>query len=427
MSTQIKHDNAGDKVSKTFCIMPWVHLHTWPNGNVFPCCLADSDYPLGNMKDNSLEEIWNSDNLKGIRKEMLDGKEPSVCHRCFMQEKVGSGSFRVSSNNQWEHRIDRAIKTTDVDGHSNHFELNYWDFRFSNVCNLKCRMCGPELSSKWYDDQIKFYGSSTTSRALIHANDVSKVDINKYVDDFIDVVEEIYFAGGEPLLMDEHYRILEKLIEVGNTNCRIRYNTNFSKLKFKGWDTIELWKKFTDINKDNVRIFASLDAIGPQAEYARKGTNWSIIEKNIKTVLGHKLNFFTSTTTSILNIFEIPKFVDRMIELGVPVKNMQMNNVLTFPDYYGINILPDELKEQVVELLDKHLSKFNSPLGGNSEEYGHLKSNYDVFKTYLYMEPGRDINSLRADFKKFTNIKDRGREESLIETYPYYKDWFETL
>lgn len=421
------NQNAGDKVSKTFCILPWIHLHTWPNGNVFPCCIADSDYPLGNLKDHSLEEIWNLDKMKTIRKEMLEGKEPSVCHRCFMHEKMGTGSFRESSNNLWAHRIDEAIKTVDETGYNSKFELNYWDFRFSNVCNFKCRMCGPELSSKWYDDQIKFYGESSTPRALIHANDVSKVDINKYVDDFIDVVEEIYFAGGEPLIMDEHYWILEKLIKVGNTNCRIRYNTNFSKLKFKEWDAINLWKYFTDINKDNVRIFASLDASGKAAEYVRKGTKWSTIESNIKKVLDNKLNLFTSSTTSLLTIMEIPTFVDRMLELGIPYHRLQMNNVLTFPDYYHMNILPDELKDKVVQTLDDHLKTFLDTEERKEHEYVYFCRVYDVFKKYLYMPTKRPIEDLRADFKKFTTIKDRGREESFIEVYPYYKEWFESL
>jgi radical SAM protein with 4Fe4S-binding SPASM domain len=350
-----KFQSAGDKVSDTFCIMPWVHLHTWPNGNVFPCCLADSSKPIGNLKNNTLEEIWNSPDLKKIRTQLIKGEKPKVCSRCYMQEDMGSTSFRVSSNDQWRHHIDKAIETTAEDGTDSNFKLNYWDFRFSNVCNFKCRMCGPELSSSWYDEQIKYWGCSSTPKALLHCNDVSKEDITIYIDKFINDVEEIYFAGGEPLIMEDHYKILEKLIIAGNTKCRIRYNTNFSFLKFKNWDVIELWKPFIKDNKDNVRIFASLDGIEEVAEYARKGTKWSTIEENIKKV--HENNMFvcTSTTVSIFNIFELPRFVERMYSLGISLDKMQMNNVLTFPDYYSINILPDELKEKAILNLDKHI------------------------------------------------------------------------
>ena len=414
-----RFESAGDKVSNSFCIMPWVHLHSWPNGNVYPCCLADSDYPIGNVKDNTLEEIWNSPDLKKIRTELLKGDKPSVCHRCYMQEDMGTQSFRVSSNNQWSHHIDKAVETTDNDGTNHDFKLNYWDFRFSNVCNLRCRMCGPELSSSWYEEQIKYYGVSSTPKALINMNDASKEDVMIYVDRFINDVEEIYFAGGEPFIMEEHYIILEKLIAAGNTKCRIRYNTNFTSLKFKNWDLIELWKPFVKDNIDNVRVFASLDAIEEVAEYARKGTKWPAVESNIKRLHDNGMNVWTSTTVSIFNVFELPRFVDRMYELNIPMDKMQMNNVLTFPYYYCINILPDKLKEYAVTILDNHIKKINGMVG-----WIHIKNYYDVIKKYMFTEPHKSIDESFVALRRFTETKDNGRNESFVDTFPYYKEWY---
>jgi radical SAM protein with 4Fe4S-binding SPASM domain len=414
-----RFESAGDKVSNSFCIMPWVHLHSWPNGNVYPCCLADSDYPIGNVKDNTLEEIWNSPDLKKIRTELLKGDKPSVCHRCYMQEDMGTQSFRVSSNNQWSHHIDKAVETTDNDGTNHDFKLNYWDFRFSNVCNLRCRMCGPELSSSWYEEQIKYYGGSSTPKALINMNDASKEDVMIYVDRFINDVEEIYFAGGEPFIMEEHYIILEKLIAAGNTKCRIRYNTNFTSLKFKNWDLIELWKPFVKDNIDNVRVFASLDAIEEVAEYARKGTKWPAVESNIKRLHDNGMNVWTSTTVSIFNVFELPRFVDRMYELNIPMDKMQMNNVLTFPYYYCINILPDKLKEYAVTILDNHIKKINGMVG-----WIHIKNYYDVIKKYMFTEPHKSIDESFVALRRFTETKDNGRNESFVDTFPYYKEWY---
>ena len=425
-----KFTSAGDRVSETFCIMPWVHLHTWPNGNVYPCCLAKSQYPLGNLKENTLEEIWNSQDLKKIRVELLNGEKPDVCTRCYMQEDAGSPSFRIGSNNLWEHHIDNAVQKTGEDGTNNDFKLNYWDFRFSNVCNLKCRMCGPELSSSLYDEQIKLYGSSTTPKALINSNETSKEDMMIYVDRFINDVEEIYFAGGEPFIMEEHYIILEKLIAAGNTKCRIRYNTNFTNLKFKKWDLIKLWKPFIKDDIDNVKIYASLDGIEEVAEYSRKNTKWSTIENNIKIIQNAGMNIWTSTTTNIFNIFHLPKFVDRMCELGVPTKKMQMNNVLTFPDYYSINILPDYLKEEAIKNLDNHLecNQEKTLLGNdNNKNFYHVKYNYDIIKKYFYMEPTRNIEDILKDFKKYTTLKDNIRNESFVETFPHYKEWYESI
>jgi hypothetical protein len=265
------------------------------------------------------------------------------------------------------------------------------------------------------------YGSSSTPKALVHCNDVAKEDIMIYVDRFINDVEEIYFAGGEPFIMEEHYIILEKLIAAGNTKCRIRYNTNFTSLKFKKWDLIKLWKPFIKDNIDNVRIFASLDAIEEVAEYSRKGTKWPAVEDNIKRIHENGMNVWTSTTISIFNLFELPRFIDRMYELGIPMNKMQMNNVLTFPYYYCINILPDKLKEYAVTILDNHIKKISG-----IEEHLNIKNYYDVIKKYLYSEPHKSMEKSFESLKRFSETKDMFRNESFVKTFPYYKEWYES-
>lgn len=268
---------------------------------------------------------------------------------------------------------------------------------------------------------MDIFGQAPQDRALIHVNDYSKKNIYEYIDQFIGEVEEVYFAGGEPLMMDEHYMILEKLIEVGNTDCRIRYNTNFSMLKFKKWDVLELWKHFTKKDRMNVRIFASLDAMGNVAEYARKGTNWPKIEENIKTVLKEDFWFDLSCTVSILNIFQIPQFVDRMIELGVPYYGIHLNNVLTFPEYYHLNSLPKDLKIKAKDNLYKHLETI--PRQHRIE----FKHKYDVISNYFELD--KDVSRRKAnyDLKAVVTKVDKYRKESFVKVYPYYKDWFESI
>lgn len=420
-----KLENAGDKVSKTFCILPWIHQHTWPNGDVYPCCIYKSSNPLGNMEEQPLEEIWNNKKTKDLRKQLLNGEKPEPCTRCFMHEEMGTMPFRVSSNNNFKHMIDKAVETTDADGYSHDFKLAYWDFRFSNVCNLKCRMCGPELSSSWYQDQIEMFGQSTTPRALMHVNDISVKDVNYYVDKFIDQVEEVYFAGGEPLMMDEHYRILEKLLEIGNTSCTIRYNTNFTKLKFKKWDVVPMWKKFVEANPYSVRLVASLDAVDEVIEYVRTGTKWDIVDQNIKRVLGEGIAIRTSTTTNLMNIYNIPEFVDRMLGYGIPYEHLEMNNILTFPDHYHMNILPDDIKGKIEIKLDDHIKQLYNKHPKQVGDY--FKNCYDIFKKYLYTKPGRNVDEIRRDFKSLTLKKDKVRKTNFVETFPHMKEWFESI
>ena len=416
-----KFNNPGERISKTFCTLPWAHMHVWPEGKAYTCCLADNDHVLGNVKDSTLEEMWNVPLQKSIRKDMLEGKEPATCRKCFSQERNDIQSMRIAANQMLDKHMDRFVETTQPDGHSDEFKLLYWDFRFSNICNFKCRMCGGSLSSKWFDDEKKIFGHTSLPKALIHINDVSKKNIYDYLDEFIEDVEEIYFAGGEPLLMDEHYMILERLIAVGNTKCKIRYNTNFSFIKYKKWDLFELWRNFTQHGSHNVQIFASIDAFGPVAEYSRKGTDWKKVESNIVKTIEAGFEFSMSCTTSIFNIFHIPDLVDHLLSIGVKHYHIHLNNILTFPQHYHINILPDHLKKLASDNLDKHL--LSLPEGKRH----HYVEKYDSIKRYLYSEPEKDLEGTRRKFKYLTTKLDVGREESFTDTYPIMADWYNSL
>jgi MoaA/NifB/PqqE/SkfB family radical SAM enzyme len=282
-------------------------------------------------------------------------------------------------------------------------------------------MCGSYLSSKWFEDEVKIFGGSNLPKAIINVNDYSKKDIQYYLNKFIEDVEEIYFAGGEPLIMDEHYYIMEKLIEIGHTDVRIRYNTNLGYLKFKKWDNLKIWEPFRKVNNDNVAIFASIDGINEVAEYKRKGTKWPVVEANIKKCIDEGLNFHVSCTTSIMNVFHIPTFIDRMVELGLDIFHIQLNNILTNPLYYNINILPVELKDKVKYLYSKHLEKFE---GREQEE---LKIKYDSIFKFMDESPEDNVNKIYAQLKSMTDKIDKGRNENFLEIYPYYTEWYNSI
>jgi len=421
MSEQLK--NPGDKISKSFCVLPWIHLNTWPNGNVYPCCLTDWREEIGNLKDNTLEELWNGDTMKSIRKDMLEGKQHHSCRKCYQQEDNGLDSTRTSSNRWFEKHIPQITDNTKKDGHNDDFKLLYWDFRFSNLCNMKCRMCGSFLSSKWWEDEVKIYGGSPLPKAIINVNDYSKKNIDTYLDDFIDKVEEIYFAGGEPLLMEEHYYILQKLVEVGNTDLRLRYNTNLGYLKFKKYDNIELWKPFIEKDYGNVTIFASIDGVGKNAEYSRKGTKWNVIEENIKKCLDANINFHISCTTNIFNVMYIPEFVEEMKKLGVPHYNIHLNNVLTNPHHYHINILPDNLKQEVKKRYIRHLKSLDDT---NADE---LRPKYESIFNFLDEPLAEPRETIEKALKYTTELLDDGREEKFrfLDIIPEYKEWYESI
>jgi len=339
--------------SKTFCMYPWIHLHAYPTGEAYPCCHAEMKVgKIGNCHSQDLKEIWNDTALKVLRKDMLNEVSNPTCGRCYEQEDNGFFSGRQSANKHHGHHIDFVQQTKD-DGHLDIFKMTYWDIRFSNLCNLKCRSCGYIFSSQWYQDQAKLAGNiwKEQNSALLYAGR-TETDMWEQLEPHLDYVEQIYFAGGEPLLMEEHYRILEELVQRKMFHVRLIYNTNFTHTELKGKSVFEYWKLF-----DSVAVGASLDASGPHAEYIRKGTNWSVVEQNRQDMLRTcpEVDFYISPTLSIMNAWHLPDFHRDWVERGL-IKAQDLNvNILQDPAYYRLDIAPAEYKQQLEEKYLKHL------------------------------------------------------------------------
>jgi len=338
--------------SKKFCIYPWVHLHAWPTGQAYPCCMSESVGQIGDCKTQSLEEIWNSDAMRTLRTNMLNEKNSPACVRCYEQEEAGFFSGRQSANKHHGHHIDRILET-DSQGHFNRFEMTYWDIRYSNLCNLSCRSCGHIFSSSWYQDQAQLAGPewAAKNKVLTYAGK-HKTDIWEQLIEHLDYVEQIYFAGGEPLLMEEHYNILDELDRRGRYDVRLLYNTNFTEVKLKDRWVFDYWKKF-----DSVAVGASLDAMGTQAEYIRKGTKWSTVEKNRRLMLEicPDVDFYISPTLSILNAWHLPQFHREWVEQGL-IQPQDLNvNILQDPAYYRIDVANNHYKGLLQEKFERHL------------------------------------------------------------------------
>ncbi len=408
-------------ISPTFCTLPWMHLMVQPNGNIQPCCMTPHDMPIGNTKDSTLKEAWNSLSMKGIRKKMLKGERPMLCNRCYMMEDNGAISPRVNLTEKFSRHIDKLIKNTDPQtGHNSDFTLKYWDFRFSNICNFKCRMCGTFASSKWVDDEKAIHGQSNAG--LMNFRTESKEEIFNHIDQFITEVEEIYFAGGEPLIMDEHYMILEKLISAGRTDVTLRYNTNFSHIKFKKWDLEKLWQPFIDDPNGKVQLFASLDAVGKLAEIARNGTKWDVVYNNILTCVKKDIEVFVSPTISILNVFYVTDLFDTIFKLGIKPGNIVFNNFLTDPQCYDVRILPDDLKDSLLTKLEKYYHTLD-----DLQYKEAVKTAISSWINFLFSETTSDLLQVqvsRRELLRITTILDKRRDENFLEVNPQYKEWF---
>jgi radical SAM protein with 4Fe4S-binding SPASM domain len=204
--------------SETFCMLPWIHLHAWPDGRAYPCCLANGQHPVGNLKEKSMQEIWNDTDMKEMRTNMLADKSCRQCSDCYEQESAGFSSMRNNSNKNFGQYINE-IDQTLPDGSLPNMRLHYWDVRFSNICNLKCRSCGSIFSSRWYDDDVKLWGKPLRPRVQFAGR--HDEDVWEQMQEHIPHLDQIYFAGGEPLIMEEHNRILKLLIDKGNTKVAL--------------------------------------------------------------------------------------------------------------------------------------------------------------------------------------------------------------
>jgi MoaA/NifB/PqqE/SkfB family radical SAM enzyme len=356
---KIKLENLLDKEkyllteSKSFCMYPWIHIHAYPTGDAYPCCMSDMKHPIGNTRQNTLEEIWNSEALRQLRVNMLEDLSSPACYYCYEKEQSGFFSGRMSANKHHGHHIDK-IRHTGQDGTLDSFEMVYWDIRFSNLCNLKCRSCGHIFSSQWYQDQVALAGTDWAKKyQVLNYAGRHKTDIWEQLIPHLDHVEQIYFAGGEPLLMEEHYNILEELERRGRFDVRLIYNTNFTHTKLKDRTVFDYWKKF-----HSVSVGASLDDMGQRGEYIRKGTVWADVEHNRRQMIEicPNVDFYISPTLSIMNAGHICEFHRYMVDQGLIQPGDLNVNLLQDPPYYRIDIAPQQYKLQLKEKFEQHLN-----------------------------------------------------------------------
>ena len=391
--------------SKYFCTLPWTHLHAYPNGAAYPCCLAKHEYPIGSMKENTIKELWDSADMKDIRKNMLAEQPSKQCTKCYEQEEHGWTSMRQSGNIHFGHHIDK-VQETSADGHYDDVNMIYWDIRFSNLCNLSCRSCGSMFSSNWYDDQVALWGKP--DHAKVTYAGTTKMDAYDQLVEYLPVVEQVYFAGGEPLIMEEHYKILKELIRLGKADTvRLIYNTNFTRQAYKDLNVFDYWPEFKDVS-----VGASLDAMGPRAELMRNGTKWADVEHNREIMLKKcpNVDFYISPTVGIFNYSHVIDFHNDWMEKGF-VREGDLNlNMVQDPLHYRIDVITPKMKQEVEPKYKEHIEKIRPN--------DHLGRATGGFESALNMMMAEDRTDLLPTFKRITHQLDKHRGQETHEVFP---------
>ncbi len=402
--------------SKHFCMLPWNHLHFWPDNSVFPCCVANSSMPIGKYSGD-IEKLYNSEKLNTIRKNML-ADQPSVeCNRCYELEKNKIQSLRITANKKYINFFDE-VTATNSDGSVNQFKMRYLDVRFSNLCNFRCRSCGPGLSSSWADDQKKMFPGWDEKK--LHRIEPAENFWNDILPSLTHIVEA-YFAGGEPLITDEIYRVMDYWIENKILDINIGFTTNFSQLSFKGKNILDYWKKFP-----KTIVSASLDDSYERGEYLRKGTNWMRIVQNRKQMLveASEIKFEITPTISVFNVWHFPEFHYEWLSEGLLKTEDIRLNILTQPSSMSVLIIDKVKRAMIIEKWNQYLDKI---LKNIKDEHGFdlSRSKYnktvEAYESVITLLQSDDQLHEKNEFFERNNLLDKVREEHLFKVYPELK------
>jgi pyruvate-formate lyase-activating enzyme len=425
--------------SNTFCVLPWIHFATRPNGDMRLCCSANAsgagnDHTVGLVKNekgrpanfgNSKPlEAWNNDYMKSVRTTMLEGNIPKSCTKCYDEESKGVASKRMWETGTWiQDGIDipELIKQTKEDG-TVPDKLVYLDLRLGHTCNLKCVMCSPHDSSQWVGDHKKLYPIFQAKELKEQMSWDRKEFNNKWHEnpDFwkemyaqIPNLKQVYFAGGEPLMIREHKWFLEEIIRQGYADkILIRYNTNGLLVDD---EIIKIWKQFK-----LVKVGFSIDAVDQRNYYIRYPSEWDTIVKNLHRLDNTPDNIQVSIATAIqiLNIKHLPDFarwkiqqnfrkinfqnVMEGMEAGGGIVNMHL---LYIPTWLSIRVLPAEDKEEV----RKKFAELSTWL------YENYRQDEDFWKTNPY------------GWKRWQAVLDFMDSEDHTDQLPAFKEYIEKL
>jgi sulfatase maturation enzyme AslB (radical SAM superfamily) len=344
-----------DSIPSTFCPLAWTHSFVNQNGAYQVCCTSEEFD--NNIRDNegkvmSVSDgvdphtVMNTDYMKKIRLQMLNGEWPAICTRCKISENLEGVSRRNVEIRNFESSNEDFITSTQPDGTVPAI-IKSADYRLGNLCNLQCRMCNPRSTKLWIKDwnDIKPPREQFSPEVMDSYQKYDWIDSPELLKDFAakaSHLEHIHFAGGEPLLVPQMSLVLQKCIDSGNAaNIVVTYNTNLTVLPMK---VLKLWKHFK-----GVKILASIDAIGDLNYYIRYPSKWDQIEKNLRFIEeNHKeyniLECMLSTTVQALNVLRLDDIYAYLEQFKFIVRVPNLVN-LYMPPYQQTTVLPIALRK----------------------------------------------------------------------------------
>jgi len=322
----------------TLCMAPWTHTYLSPQTERRMCCASrepaqsfeqyiDTEAGTGKYTPITLEQHWNSDHMRSVRRRMMAGETLPECDVCN-SKLLNTDVYRSYFWHLFRHKYDDVVATTDSTGYTTMLPVS-WDYRFSNLCNFKCRTCGDMLSSAWETEQKTHDMTNWHNPKNNWMRTEIRQEITKFQDEQIEAefaeaveqhrVEEVYWVGGEPLMYEQHWRYMKRIVELGDGgNVYARYNTNLSRIEYRG---VNLYRDIL-ANIRDWQICASLDGTGDIGEYIRTGLDYSQFRRNFEEGVKYQKNRrqmrldFTLTLPGMFEIANMEKLAqDYNVEL----------------------------------------------------------------------------------------------------------------
>lgn len=348
----------------TFCMAPWTHTYLSPQTERRLCCASrepaasfEQYIDVGTARKEytpqTLAQHWNSPHMQSVRKRMMAGDTLPECEVCNLK-LLNTDVYRSYWNNLFGHLVDRAFESTTDEGVTTMQPISF-DYRFNNLCNFKCRMCGSMLSSSWEAEQRKHNDWSVQSSPWMEPSlreQIKQFQDTQVVDEFMSAIEnktikEIYWCGGEPLMWDIHWTAMQRMIDLDFANqVYIRYNTNLSRTEYKGQNIYDMLPRFQDW-----QICASIDGTGAVGEYIRDGLDYNQWLDNFKqglsiarTAREMRLDY----TITMPGLLELKNMFDLSKELDVQILTKVM---FTFSDdeIFSPLSVPQPLLHEIID------------------------------------------------------------------------------
>jgi MoaA/NifB/PqqE/SkfB family radical SAM enzyme len=384
-----------------FCVLPWVSLETSPIGTVRPCCLAADEIVDNNgakfkLMSSTFADIQSSNHMKNLRQEFLAGKQPRTCRRCWAEEDAGRTSKRMHTLNRLKHMGITPSWTTDAKS------LMFLDLKLGNICNLKCRICGSWSSSQFAAEELKF--TKEEKKQSFHYQMLKDGSWPRSDGKFWTELEHsltdiryLEFTGGEPFLIEEHFKLLQTLINRGIAyQVEIHYNTNGTQYPEHAE---AIWQHFK-----HVEIAFSIDDIGTRFEYQRTGAVWTDVKHNIQLFQQMKqrnknISLQVCCTANVFNILYLADVAEWIEQHNF---DFVYWNMLHDAPQHCIANLPESIKQTIAN----HLKKTTL----TSRYRGDIQGIVD----FMFSRHGNDT----TDLLKSINLLDQRRGQSLQHVEP---------